>query len=106
MIYQLLKVRQFSFFLRYTDFLGNGCLSRNVYYLCVYVTVHAGMCHKSVKKSVPIFCGFRTISLFPMFVANLKRIGHCVAELRLLLYAGVGKLTSAKRQFLHVYTRR
>ena len=43
MIYQLLKVRQFLFFLRYTDFFGNGCLSRNVYYLSVYVTIHAGM---------------------------------------------------------------
>ena len=37
-----------------------------------------------------------------MFVPNLLRIGRCVAEIRLLLYTGAGKLTLPKRQFLCV----
>ena len=65
------------------------------------VTVHAERDHKSAKQN-SYFCGFRNNRPFSTFVPNLLRIGRCVAEIRLLLYTGVKKLTSPKRQFLCV----
>ena len=73
----------------------------SVIFFTIYVTVHAERDHKSTKK-FKYFCGFRTNRPFSTFVPNLLRIGRCVAEIRLLLYTVVGKLTSPKRQFLCV----
>ena len=71
-----------------------------IYIYYIYATVHAERDHKSAKKN--IFSGFPTDRPFPAFVPNLLRIGRCVAEIRLLLFPGVGKLTSPKRQFLYM----
>ena len=86
---------------------ANGCCRQYKLLIRMQILLDLGVKTSGGKKHNPwtILCSVNRVDYnrpFSTFVPNLLRIGHCVAEIRLLLYTGAGKLTSPKRQFLCV----